>query len=339
MSSAKHTEAAGVTTKIETTYNTDVTPATTDAVRIIKPFVTLTPQWAYDGARGIANGGFGRHVRQTPTGRFVNSSIRMEGKGRGAAYTSSAVEVPDVHRWLRAAGFVATVTTTGGSEKWDFTPTTGTGTPASVTSWFYGQGELLKVAGIYANLKITAQNTGIPVWEFPFAGTMATDPADTSLPSMTYTVPTVVPPTATGITFTLGNFTGGVVRSFAFDLGRVFDTPRVNLNSSAGHAGFQPGPRDPVLECVVETTALQGSPYHASTAIDPYQLQKNATSGLAFSLVVGGTQYNRWKLIFTQCQVVGVEPVEEGSASLRKLTIRPYVVGDQDDSDLIVRFD
>ena len=338
MSSAKHTEAAGVTTKVESTYNTDPTPATTDAVRIIKPFPILTPQWGFTGERGIANGGFGRHVRALPTGRFINSTVQIEPKGRGAAYTSSSVEVPDVHRWLGSAGLLATVTTTGGSEKWDFTPTTGTGTPVSVTSWFYGEGELLKVNGIYSNLKITADGIGIPVFAFDFFGTMSTDPADTALPSLTYTVPTIVPPSAVGVTFTLGNFTGGVVRSFNFDLGRTI-SPRLNVNASAGHAGFQPGPRDPVLEFVVETTSLQGSPYHATSAIDPYQLQKNATSGLAVSITIGSTQYNRWKLIMGQAQVVGVEPVPEGSVSLRKITVKPYVTGDQDNSDLTLRFD
>lgn len=340
MSSAKHTEAAGAAVKIESTYNTDPTVAVTDAIRIIKPRPLLKPEFLYDGARGIANGGFGRHVRQTPTGRFVKNTLRVEPKGRGAAYTSSAVEVPDVHRLLRAAGFDAAVTTTGGSEKWDFTPTSGTGTPASVSSWLWGEGEVWKVNGMYTDLKITSDGPGIPGWEFPFAGTMVTDPADTALPSLTYTVPTVVPPTATNVAFTLGNLTAGVVKSFTFALNRGYDQARTNLNTSLAHAGFQPGPRDPVLECVVEATSLQGSPFTATSAYDPWSLVENATSGLAFSLVVGGTQYNRWKLIFTQCQVSDAEPVEgEGSAALRKLTIRPYVVGDQDNSDITIRFD
>lgn len=339
MSSAKHTEAAGAITKAESAYNTDPSPASTDAVRIIKPRPLLKPEYVYDGARGIANGGFGRHVRQTPTGRFVKNTVVMEGKGRAAAYTSSAVKVPDVHEWLLSSGLAGTVTTTGGSEKWDFTPTAGTGTPGSQTTWFYGEGEVWKVNGIYSDLKIVGDGIGIPRWEFPFAGTMTTDPADIALPSLTYTVPTVVPPAAVGVSFTLGNLTAGIVRSFSFSLNRQYDAPRVNLNTANGHAGFQPGPRDPVLECVVEATSLQGTPFTATSAYDPWSLVENATSGLAFSMTVGGTQYNRWKLIFTQCQVADAEPVEDASAAVRKLVIKPYVVGDQDNSDLTIRFD
>lgn len=338
MSSAKHTEAIGVITKLESTYNTDSSPASTDAVRIIKPRPELTARWAYDGSRAVQGGGFGTRQRQTPTGRSVTGSIKMEGKGRGAAYTSSGVEVPDVHRWLRSSGFDAAVTTSAGSEKWDFTPTSGTTAPASNTSWFYGRGELWKVNGIYANLKITADGTGIPVWEFPFVGTMGTDPADASLPSLTYTAPTIVPPVATNVAFTFANLTSGIVRSFDFDLGRTIDNARVNQNTSAAHAGFQPGPRDPKLTFTIEATSLQGSPYTATSALDPYQLVKNATTG-AFSLTVGGTQYNRWKLIFAQAQFVSVEPVDEGSVALWKCVVEPYVTGDQAVDDLTIRFD
>lgn len=338
MSSAKHTEAIGVIGKLESAYNTYASPASTDAIRIIKPRPELTMRYGYEGDRGIQGGAFGQLQRQTPTGRSVSGSIKIEGKGRGAAYSSSAVEVPDVHRWLRASGFDAAVTTTGGSEKWDFTPTGGTTAPGSLSCGFYGRGELWPVAGIYANLKITGDGIGIPVWEFPFAGTMATDPTDVTLPSLTYTVPTVVPPVATNVAFTFANLTGGIIRSFDFDLGRGFDNPRLNQNTTAGHAGFQPSPRTPRLTFTVEATALQGSPYTATSALDPYQLVKNATSG-AFSMTVGATQYNRWKLIFAQAQMMSVEPVDENSTALWKCVLAPYVTGDQAVDDITIRFD
>lgn len=338
MSSAKHTEALGVISKLETTYNSDSAPASTDAVRIIKPRPEITARYAYDGSRGIQGGGFGSLQRQTPTGRSVSGSVKMEGKGRGAAYTSSSVEVPDVHRWLRAAGLDAAVSTTGGAEKWEFTPTGGTTAPASLTSWFYGRGEVWKVNGIYANLKITADGVGIPVWEFPFAGTMATDPADVTLPSLTYTVPTIIPPVATNIAFSFANLTSCVLRSFDFDLGRGFDNPRVNQMTTAGHAGFQPSPRDPKLTVTLEATALQGSPYTATGALDPYNLVKNATTGALNLGPIGGTQYNKWSLVFAQAQMVSAELVDESSAALWKCVFEPYVTGDQANDDILIRF-
>lgn len=339
MSSTKHTLAGGALAKVETTYNTDSTPTVSaNAIRFFeKPAITYG--YAYDGNRDVANGAAGRIVQQTPKGRFCDITHKVQVRGRGAAYGTATATVPDIHALLRACGLEAANTTTGGSEKWDFTPTPVTTAPTSVTYWGYGRAELIKATGCYGSFKITADSIGIPVWEFALKGTGSVTPADTTLPTLTYEVPTIVPPTATAIAFTLGNFTGGVVRSFSFDLGRSFDTARQNLNTATGHSGFVPGERAPVLEVLVEKTSLQGSPYTATAAIDEYQLVDNATSGLACSLVVGGTQYNRWKLVFGQVQVTAQEQDSDGPAALVKLTIKPYVTGDQANDDVTVRFD
>lgn len=341
MSATKHTEAVGVLAKVETTYNTLATLSTsTDGVQVIKPRPELTIGYGYDGARGAQTGGFGPIQRQTPTGRTLSGTIRCEAKGNGSAYTSSAVTVPHIHPLLRAAGFDATVSTAGGSEKWDFTPTAGTGTLASTSLRFYTRGEQFDAAGGYCGLKITMDGAGIPVFEFPFVSTLATAVADTTLPAITYHSYSVIPPVAAGVSFTWGNFTSGIVRSATFDLGRTIENPRVNVNSSAAHAGYQPGLRAPTLECLVEATTLQGSPYHASTAIDPYQLAANATSGMAFSMTVGSTQYNRWKLIFGQAQLMAPpELVDEGSVGLWRLKLAPYVTTATGIDDITLRFD
>lgn len=341
MSATKHTEAVGVLAKVETTYNTLATFNTsTDGVQVIKPRPDLTIGYAFDGARSAQNGAFGTIQRATPTGRTLAGTIRCEAKGHGSAYTSSAVTVPHIHPLLRAAGFDATVSTGGGAEKWDFQPTSGTGTLASTSLRFYTRGEQFDAAGCYTNLKITIDGAGIPVWEFPFVGTFATAVADTTLPAITYHSYSVIPPVAAGTTFTWGNFTSGIVRSATFDLGRQIENPRVNINSSAAHAGYQPGLRAPSLDVLVEATALQGSPYHASGAIDPYQLAAGATSGLAFSLTVGGTQYNRWKLIFGQAQLMAPpELVDEGSVGLWRLKLAPYTTGTSAVDDITIRFD
>lgn len=340
MSSLKHSRAGGILVKNESTYATDAAPAATDAIRF-SAFPEVTLRYPFDGARELANGSFGSILRTAPVARDATWAIKCEGKGRGAAYTSSAVEVPDVHRLLKACGLDATVTTTGGSEKWDYTPTATTAVPGSATIWGYTHGELIKTVGAYGNLKINGKGVGIPEWDFSLAAIASTAVpiTDLALPALTYTVPTVVPASATGITLVLGNFTGAIVRSFEFDLGRTFDNRRLNLNSAIGHAGFTPGPRNPSLKLRVEATTLQGSPFHAAAAIDPYQLVSSGTSGLACSLQVGSTQYNRWKLVFGQVQVVEAVGVEEGEAFCWDLTVEPYITGDQDNSDVTIRFD
>lgn len=341
MSATKHTEAVGVLAKVETTYNTPITLSTsTDGVQIIKPRPDLTIGYAYDGTRAAQNGGFGVLQRQTPTGRTLAGTVRCEAKGYGAAYTSSSVTVPHIHPLLRAAGFDATVSTSGGSEKWDFTPTTGTGTMASNTLRFYTRGELLEAAGCYTNLKIAIDGAGIPVWEFPFVGTLATAISDTALPSITYHDHSVIPPVAAGVSFTWGDFTSGIVRSATFDLGRAIENPRVNINTSAAHAGYQPGLRTPSLEVLVEATTLATTPFHATSSINPYVLAANATSGMAFTMTVGSTQYNRWKLIFGQAQLMAPpELVDEGSVGLWRLKLAPYVTSAVAVGDITIRFD
>lgn len=323
MSSAKHTEVVAAYVKTESTYNTYASPAGSDAIRLVKPRPDLTINYAYDGSRAPQNLGYARIRQAGMLGRTVSGVIRTEGKGRGAAYTSSAVEVPDIHRLIASAGFTAAVTTTGGSEKWTFTPTAATSTPSSSSIALYTRGELFPIAGVYNSLRIVADGPGIPVWEFPFVGTLATAPSDAT-PSPTFTVPTIMPPSAAPAVMVIGgNTMTWVVRSFTYDHGRSYDNPRVNLIGTDAHAGFSVGQRQPFLETVVEATSLQGSPYYAAGAIDPYNLRK-AASGVSLTLTVGSTQYNKYKITFTAAQLRDVELVDEAPTALWRLRWEPY---------------
>lgn len=340
MSSTLRGLASLALVKKESSYLTDPTPTgTADAVRFVsKP--SIEEHWQYDGNRGPVNTvGAGNYVRQTPKGRWASGTIETSGRGRGAAYTSSSVTVPDTHALLQMSGFDPVVTTTGGSEKWTMGAMGMATAPYSATVWKYVNGTLWKVNGAYATLTITGDGIGIPVWKFDYNGVLASI-TDASLPgSYGYLVPTVIPPAATNIAFTLGNFTAGRVRSFTFTQNRSIDEPRVNQNATDGHYGFTPGRWDPELQVVLEATALQGSPYHASAGIDPYTLVANATSGLACSLTVGGQQYNKWKLASAQVQVTAT-PFENpaGNASLWRLTIKPYVSDDGANDDFYFEF-
>jgi hypothetical protein len=338
MASAKNTEVVAAYVKTESTYNTYSSPAATDAIRLHKEAGNdRAIRFGFPGARRYQNLGYGGITRAAPNGRNVTGTLRCEPKGRGAAYSSSAVEVPDTHRLLAAGGYTPTVTTTGGSEKWDFVSTLPTATPTSVSMATYGEGELWPIAGVYTNPRLVIADTGIPVLEFPFVGTMATDPTDAT-PNPTYTVPTVMPPVATGVTFTLGSFTGGIIRSGTFDSGRSIDNPRLNINGATGHAGFAPGKLEPTFEFLCEMTTLQGSPYHAASAIDPYNLWENAT-GLAFSLVIGSVQYNRLKLLFGQIQITNVVPERDGPIALWRITGEPSATTDNGTDMVTWRFD
>lgn len=339
MSSIRRAAAAVTLAKVETTYGTDAAPSYSTAADVVRqaarPEVTLN--YAYDGARGDAFQGNAKPIRQTPKGRWINGTIKTHGRGYGAAYTSSAVTVPDTHALLRAAGFSATVSTTGGAEKWTFQAESDTASPASATIWHYVRGgELWKATGCYCDLTITADGIGIPEWAFTYNGIAAQAITEPGIQTPTFNVASVLPPPATNIAFTLGNLTGAVVRSFTFTLGRSIDTARQNQNATSGHSGFVPGPREPKLEVLVEATGLQGSPYTATAALDPYQLIDNATSGLAWSLTVGGTQYNKWKLYGSQAQVTAAPLEVDGHAALWRLVITPYTTESAQTTDDVI---
>lgn len=339
MSSAKHIEAVAVLAKVESTYKTDAAPVTTtDGVQIIKPRPDIAIAYTYDGARTAQNGGYGSIQRNVPGGRVISGTIQCEGKGNGAAYASAAVTVPHIHPLLRMAGFDATL---NGTTAWTFTPTAATTTPASGSLYFYGMGELWKGIGGYCNLQFTAEADGIPVWKFPFQAVMETDPADTALPTVTYHTQTVIPPVATGITFTMGSFTSNaIVRKIDFDLQRSINTARANIvNSANGHAGFAPGQRDPICTILIEATPLQTTPFTAAAGLDPYSLYKNAQT-FAFSFQVGSTQYNRYKFdLGALCQLSAPPKlVAEGPVALWELQIDAATTTQLSTDDVTITF-
>ncbi len=343
---ASHTMAAGVLVKAESTYGTDPTPDTSnDGVRFVERPV-WTPGWLFDGNYGLANATPSNVRRVPPQGRFWEITHKAHAKGRGSAYTSSSVKVPDIHELLKACGLTATVTTTGGSEKWDFTPdavSPSAATPTSVTMYGYKQGELMKATGCYGSFTVTADGPGIPVWDFAMKGIAAQDETSVTVGNITYTAASVNPPAAAGITIDIGTFTGAVVRSFKFTQDRAL-LPRQNLAASGAHSGFIPGIRNPLLEVTIEAHASMTSDGWDTTYVGVYDMWRDALTSysattLDCNITVGGTQYNRWKLLCPQVQLESFEWQENGTEQLALLKFRPYVTTENGVNDFTIRFD
>jgi hypothetical protein len=322
MSASKNTETVGVLAKVESTYLTDSTPVVgTDGVQIIKPRPDIQVSFLYDGVRGLQNGGFANIAMAPKRARAMEFTLRCEAKGHGSDYTSSAVLIPHIHPLIQCSGY--TLAYSSGPNLWTATPTAATATPTSCTVWLYTRAQVYKVTGVYASLKIIADNVGIPVWEFACKGVMGVDPADLTLPGITYHTETVIPPAASGVTFEWGDLTAPVLRSMTFDQRRVIE-PRANQVGTDGHQGFTPGARDPMIDILMEATALAGGDFSDTSSIDPYNLIQNATLGQDFAYTVGGTQYNRWKLAAATTQAHTIEEVDEGPTALWRIGIRPY---------------
>lgn len=339
---AKLLHVIGLTAKTESTYGVSSSPTTTaDGVQmqfseknIATPF---TIGYAFDGDLGPGVGSLGSMVRVAPSGRSVTGDIPTRARPGGAAYSASVV--PSIHTLLKIAGFDAAVTTTGGSEKWAYTPTApGTGY-ASASANLYAMGELVPVLGMLCDFKIDFANPAPPIWTFMSSSILSALPTDVTAPTVTYPLQTVSPPLATSVALTLGNFTSGnaAVISGSFALKRVLE-PRVLLSASGAHLGFVPGARQPELTLTLEQTALTGSAGTAAATFDPYNLRDLATQ-LAVTLQFGSTQYNKYKLTMGQMQVIDAKPANNGPVGCTTMVLRAPVTTAVANDDLTITFD
>lgn len=309
--------------KEEATYGTAVGLATTaDGLQLQytdrNTATVATMDYAFDGKLGPSIGSLGQQLQVTPSGLSVKASLPTRARGGGAAY--SATVVPSLHRLLKTAGFDATVTTTGGSEKWVYTPTAGGGVGTSLCGAAFARGEAWGLQGLLSDLKIDASNPAPPIWTFDAMGLMNGLPIDGAPPAITYPLQTVQPAIAAGLQLALGGFTtNAAVLNWSFALARTL-TPRVIQSASGAHLGFVPGDRVPVLTVELEATALVTTPFTSSAGFDPYRLRDTAQV-IATSIGVGTVQYNKYNVAMANAQVTNVTPGNNGSVATVKLEI------------------
>lgn len=337
---AKLVQILALTGKEESTYGTPVALTTTaDGIQLQfenRDYPAIEFAYAYDGDLGPSVGNLGTVLRAAQSGRSFTYDAPTRAKGAGAAYSASVV--PSLHRLLKAAGFDAAVTTTSAAEKWDYTPTApGIGYTA-LTLNLYAHGLLYAGTGVLADWSFDAPNNGPPTHRFALSGYFSADAADAAAPSVTYPLTAVQPPLASAVALTLGSLTtSAVCYSSSFTLGREI-LARVAQTASGGHLGFVPRGRQPEFKVTLEATALVGSPYTSASAFDPWKLEETGQN-FTFQLTYGTVQYNRWKMIATQCQVVKATPTVVNGVACVELLIRPYTSTPVAADDLTVRFD
>jgi hypothetical protein len=322
--------------KAEPSYNGGGTlSASTDGILVTDDIVP-THEYAHDGARRQPPGMAGYMRRVAPAGPRITFPFAHEAKGAAVAYSASVV--PSVHRALLAAGFDGAVTVTGGSEKWDYTPTPLTGTPTSLAAEVYGRGQKYPVTGIYLNLESIEFGDGmVPHWTFQARGLRGAV-SDVSFPSITYPTLTTEPPKSAGLVLTFGSFTtNAIIRSGSLKMNRELGW-RANLNAASGDAGLSPGRRTPTIELLFEATALVGSPFHTSAGLDPYKLYEAGTE-LTAQIDIGSVQYNRFSIIPGKLQMMG-PPVEESDegAALWRVTCQCNPTSVNNNDDTTIRF-
>jgi hypothetical protein len=336
---AKTINVLGAIGKLETTYGTAVSLATTDGVLLTYPDrnvgAIVNVDYSFDGDVGINPGNLGRQPLSPPGGKSYAGDLPMRLKGAGAAYTTAVVPAL-AHLMLPIAGFDAGTLST--STSWTYAPVNPTAAYKSATMTLYARGESYNLKGVVANWSYVFDNPGPPTHTFSISGMQSSAVVDVTLPTITYPNLSVDPPSANGIVFSWGAFTtNAVVYSGSFNLNRVVE-PRVALTSGTGHEGFIPGGYNPELTIVVEATNFAGGATPTSAGFDPFLVREAATK-LALSIRFGSTQFNRWTHSFSNMQLFRVTPTAVNRAAAYELVLRPSASSPVALDDMSVLFD
>jgi hypothetical protein len=270
----------------------------------------------------ITDGNIGRNIatlfpasRVAPNGRGRGMDFPALFKGSGTAYSGSIKPPREVDLLLQASGFDGTFST-----KWDYAPTAaGTGYK-SLSFGYYAQGKAHLLAGALADWAFTFDDISVPQHTFSLQG-IASLPSTLTLPSITYQYPTVLPPVAAGAVVNIGSFVAPDVKSGSFALNRSLGNPRSRITAAAGHLGYVPGAMAPELKLMIEQTALQTTPFHNTSGLDPYSLREAATA-ITVSIQFGTASTNRWKVTLNNAQLVDVSDAADEAVAMWELTFR-----------------
>ncbi len=339
MSSDKTLLQYGVQGKIETAYGDGAAPASTEGILSLEP-PEIDHSYANDGNRGRAPEG-GNLLRVAKSGLTGQLELQTHAYPGGVAYSASVY--PSIHDLLRMCGFDATVDVTGAAESWTYSPISSISNLESGSLVIFNRGQKALLKGVYGNVQMSFDGPEIPIWTFDLKGLetagvewVAGDPTPFGSGTLiTYRNFSVGPPKAVNVNLALGAFTGAVLRSCEFNLGRDVSS-RVDDNASGAHAGFTPGNRDPRLTVLIEATTLGTI---GAAVIDPYALAAAGTA-LDVGLTIGyGTQYERFTINLDQMTIDDVNDVDDGPTAMWELELVAGVSTPAAEDDVEIVFD
>lgn len=305
MSAEKLVTLYGLLGNTEASYNAGgALAAASHGILLAEP-VAMAIDYVHAGERGPAPGASGLLKRGKPSGRFGELTAKIEGRGRGSAYSGSNFP-PDIHTLMRISGHSATVDTTLNAEKVTYRPVSDRASFASGVFEGYARGQKYPITGAYADFTFMIDGPSFLMFEFALQGLIGI-PTDVAVPAISY--PGAEPPKAENIGLTIGAWSP-VVRKVGFKANRG-RSARADVNG-AGHQGFSLGRRNPELEITVEAVPL--------SVFDPYTARDSATS-YAVTLTVGGVQYNKIQFTAAQAQIANVADEEDEDTALWTLTM------------------
>jgi hypothetical protein len=277
------------------------------------------PDYVHNGERrGKSPATHGGRARVGRMARFGACTIGIEPAGAGVAYSASVF--PNVHTMMRAAGFLGTLDTTVGDEKWTYTPHA-INAEESATMELYYAGEKHPLAGVYAQLEIDMDIPGIPIFNFASQGLYSALPTDAAIPAITYSA-FKEPAKAVGVNLTATidatTFTVGKIAKVMVRQNRNIN-PRANDNTTGLHGGFNVGAeRIFTMEALIEAEALTtASPFldDSPSGFNIYELMERA-SKMALAFKVGSADYLCWQFAAANAQLIAAPQQVNGAAAM-----------------------
>jgi hypothetical protein len=216
-----------ITVKVESAYNTDATPAATDAVLV------EDPSWSNEGLRinerNPVKPTFGRE-QSVYGGHLRTVTFSAEIKGSGAAGTA-----PEVGGLMRGCGFGETITP---ATSVVYAPVS-TGIE-SVTIYYYQDGLLRKITGARGSVSFTLEAGSRVMASFTFTGH---DAGTTDVALVTPTYDSTLPPVVVSAPFTFGG-DSDIISSLEFDMANNVSMP-ADISASDGYGEIRITQRRP----------------------------------------------------------------------------------------------
>ncbi len=271
--------------KIETTYNTDPTPAAaTDAMFVENPSWTLEQlkMNARPGPKNTLGTRAHRYGR-----RLVGLAFSAEVKGSGTAGTA-----PELGAAFQACGLSETIVA---STSVTYAPTSSA--IKSITLYYYQDGLLRKLTGCRGEVDFSLVAGERVMANFKFTGH---DAGITDVAIVTPTYDSVVPPVYVNSAFT-ANAYGAVISSLKFAMGNKIDTPD-DVSATDGFGEIQITQRD-----------VNGSIDPEAVAIATHDFMSEFTGGTSMALASGAIGTTAGNIINISMPAISYRDLKDGA--------------------------
>lgn len=284
--------------KTETTYGTDPTPTTSNALLVQDAQIKETHEVLERNVQW-------KTLDRLPSIKgesYSEVSFKMDIHGSG-----SVALAPRVGALLKACGLAETI-----QSGVSVTYTVSTDSISSVTLWLYKDGRQHIITGCRGTCKLNFTAGKTLVAEFTFKGLYA-DPTNVALPSTTYETTVALPPVCKSSQFAYNAKTTLVTQSVEFDFG-VTVAKRPSLSTATAVAGFEIVEFKPVVtidpECQIETSYT----FRSDLLTTPRALAVLATRAAGNIVTLNVPKFNPTKIEYADREGILVEKLE-GEAS------------------------